>query len=200
MIYSLWHGPYLELVLPGAGCLHPRPCRPATSWGHPGWWRAGCLPSGKKGRAPDTAGRGHQRGRSQSKPVRGSEDRVLTCQGLCQMLADRHSHTCRHAPTPLIIRGLTTVCLCGAGLIWELGMSRNVRVPCICCWWRRQKNKETNKIRIPQNNMINSISIVSSLCFWMLRQQWYHQIGANSFVHNSKCKIANMCKTFKKRQ
>lgn len=34
---------------------------------------------------------------------------------------------------------LTTVCLCGAGLIWELGIKRKVREPCICCWWTNRK-------------------------------------------------------------
>lgn len=39
---------------------------------------------------------------------------------------------------------LTTVCLCRAGLIWELGMSRKVRVPCICCWGKHEMQSIEN--------------------------------------------------------
>lgn len=65
--------------------------------------------------------------------------------------------SCTHADRPsrahtaTYCKILTTVCLCGAGLIWELGMRRKVRVPCICCCgkhelqknWTQQEYEET---------------------------------------------------------
>lgn len=51
--------------------------------------------------------------------------------------ADRPSH----AHTATYCKILTTVCLCGAGLIWELGMRRKVRVPCICCCGKHELQK-----------------------------------------------------------
>lgn len=98
-----WSVPYLEWVQPGVGCPHLRPCRPATSWGHPGWWRGGYLPSGRTGPAPDTARRDHQRGRSQSKLVRASEDRVYKIKvSVARMqtcvLTHAHTHIIRDLP------------------------------------------------------------------------------------------------------
>lgn len=127
---------YLEWVQPGAGFPHLHPCRLATSWSHPGWWHGVYLPSGRTGPALDTARRGHQTGRSQSTLVRASEDRVLHCEGLLHA-SDRPSH----AHTATYRKILTTVCLCGAGLIWELGMRRKVRVPCICCCGKHELQK-----------------------------------------------------------
>lgn len=69
--------PDLEWVQPEAGCPHLHPCRPATSWGRPDWWRGGCLLSGRKSPAPDTAQRGRHRGRSQSKLEREPEERMF---------------------------------------------------------------------------------------------------------------------------
>lgn len=74
---------HLEWVQPGAGFPRLHPGRPATSWGRPGWWHAGCLPSERTVQAPDTAGRGHPTGRSQSKPERGSEHRVWSLKVWC---------------------------------------------------------------------------------------------------------------------
>lgn len=66
--------PNLEQVPPATGFLHLHPCRPATSWGRPGLLHGEYLLSGKPGPAPDTAQKGHPRGRSQSKLVRASAE------------------------------------------------------------------------------------------------------------------------------
>lgn len=89
--------------------------------------------------------------------------------------ADMHPQACKpHHP-----EGLTTVCLCGAGLICELGIKRKVRVPCICCWWTNRKQKKTDtvldykrKTIVEHGKSINAVRLcvekirtVSSFCW-----------------------------------